>query len=145
VIRSSAEQLLHIRPFRSAPGSSSKAPLRQNVPDNRATVLHGSMRVTDASRSGMRAAVCTAVQPPYECGKVHGIDPQLVEHFIHAPSAMTGRRHRLGLHTGARLAEHIDRIDGEFACQSRDMLRHMADVAQKQCNNTNGTPPSGPC
>jgi hypothetical protein len=55
-------------------------------------------------------------------GKVHAIDAQLVEHLVHAASTMIGRRHGLGLHTGAGLAKQIDRIDGEFACQSRDVL-----------------------
>lgn len=41
-----------VRCLRSAPGSSSsKTPVRQTAADNRATVLTGSMSVTDASRS----------------------------------------------------------------------------------------------
>ncbi len=55
---------LTVRCFRSAPGSSTSAALLQNVLDSRATVLHGSISVTDASRCGVRAAVCSAVQPP---------------------------------------------------------------------------------
>jgi hypothetical protein len=53
-----------MRILHSEPGNSSNTSLRQNFPDSRATVLHGSMSVTAASarRSGMQAAVCTA--PP---------------------------------------------------------------------------------